>query len=85
MRIPVFSNIGGMENSMNIRQRITLIILSLVILTPLLLPLTQPGTLHQFDMILHLERIVAFYRSLQDHSIPPTWSTYLSYGFGSRY
>ena len=83
MRIPVFSNIGGMENSMNIRQRITLIILSLVILTPLLLPLTQPGTLHQFDMILHLERIVAFYRSLQDHSIPPTWSTYLSYGFGS--
>ena len=44
---------------MNIRQRITLIILSLVILT-LLLPLTQPGTLHQFDMILHWNELLHF-------------------------
>lgn len=56
---------------------------SLIILFPLLLPLFTSGTVHQFDMILHLERIVAFYRSLGDHSIPPTWSTYLSFGFGS--
>ncbi|MBI4065011.1 hypothetical protein HY409_01410 [Candidatus Gottesmanbacteria bacterium] len=53
------------------------------VLAPLMLPLAQPGTLHQFDTILHLERIVAFYRALGDHNIPPTWSTYLSYGFGS--
>lgn len=58
-------------------------VISLIILAPLLLPLLEPGTLHEFDMILHAERIAAFYRALEEHIIPPTWSTYLSYGFGS--
>jgi len=60
-----------------------IIVFALLVLAPLLAPLAQPGTLHQFDTILHLERIVAFYRALSDHSIPPSWSIYLSYGFGS--
>lgn len=71
------------RNEMKSRTSAILLLLSLVILTPLILPLKQPGTLHEFDMILHLQRIVAFYHSIQEHIIPPTWSTYLSYGFGS--
>lgn len=61
----------------------TLFVLAIVVLSPLLLPLVAPGTLHQFDMLLHLERISAFYRSLTEGITPPTWSTYLSYGLGS--
>lgn len=56
---------------------------AVIALSPLLLPLLEPGTLHEFDMILHLERLTAFYRSLTEGIIPPTWSTYLSYGLGS--
>lgn len=60
-----------------------LFVLTIVALFPLLFPLLLPGTLHEFDMLLHLERIAAFYTSVTEGVIPPTWSTYLSYGLGS--
>ncbi len=62
---------------------ISKIILAIGILSPLLLPLLQPGTPFEFDMRLHLERIAAFYRALQEGFVPPSWSTYLAWGYGS--
>lgn len=68
---------------MKTRVRWMILFASVLIFLPLLFPLLSPGTLHQYDMAYHIQRIVGFYRSLQDGIVPPSWSTYLAYGFGS--
>ena len=68
---------------MKIRLRWIILFVSILIFLPLLLPLLRPGTLHEYDMAFHIQRIVAFEKELKEGILPPTWSTYLSYGFGS--
>lgn len=60
-----------------------ILLYSIIILAPLLLPLLAPDTPHEFDMFFHLERISEFYRQLRENHLVPGWSTYLAFGFGS--
>ncbi len=68
---------------MKFRWYLPIIICSIIILLPLLLPLLAPDTPHEFDMFFHLERISEFYRQLSEGHVIPTWSTRLAFGFGS--
>lgn len=68
---------------MRLPKLFPIILCSIFILLPLLLPLLAPDTPHEFDMFFHMERIAAFYTELTQHHIPPLWSTYLAFGFGS--
>lgn len=68
---------------MRFRLFFPILISSTIILLPLLLPLLAPDTPHEFDMFFHMERIAEFYKELAQHHIPPLWSTYLAFGFGS--
>lgn len=60
-----------------------ILILCLAIVFPLILPFFTPGMIDTFDGYLHQYRIAAFHTSVLQGVIPPRWSSFLAYGWGT--
>lgn len=64
-------------------RHLWILVLCLAIVFPLILPFFAPGMIDTFDGYLHQYRIAAFHTSVLQGVIPPRWSSFLVYGWGT--
>jgi hypothetical protein len=64
------------------RPQIYLILIFILSLLPFIITFTNPNLLHTSDGGVHLPRMGAYYKALEDGHIPVRWAGDLNYGYG---